>query len=206
MTLHAGDLLYLPRGVVHQAICTEAAFSTHLTLSTYQRHAWTDLLSTLLPRLLEDATNASLPLRRGLPLGFLSEAGSGAASTPRAAELAAQTADMLRRLADHLSPRHVHEAVDEIGADFMRNRLPPPPAAASAGGGGGSSEAPVRSDVLVRLCAPQYRRLVLGGERGEGGEYVQLMHCLQVRRPGCCAALAGADALPPPSPLLLLHA
>ena len=74
----------------------------------------------------------------------------------------------------------------------MRNRLPPPPAAATAtdgtsgSGGGGRGAAPIAPGVLVRLCAPQYRRLVLGSEDSEGCEYVQLMHCLKVRR--ACSA------------------
>jgi hypothetical protein len=45
LTLHPGDLLYLPRGVVHQALAQEDGHSLHLTFSTYQRHTWRDLLA-----------------------------------------------------------------------------------------------------------------------------------------------------------------
>ena len=87
----------------------------------------------------------------------------------------------------------VHEAADEIGADFMQNRLPPlkvasgegaggrgaaydggtrlsvgpPPAAAAAGG----------YELELRLCAPSVRRMVLGSDP-EGSAYVQLQHCV----------------------------
>ena len=44
LTLHAGDLLYLPRGVVHQALAQADGHSLHLTFSTYQRHTWRELL------------------------------------------------------------------------------------------------------------------------------------------------------------------
>lgn len=44
LTLHAGDLLYLPRGVVHQALAQADSHSLHLTFSTYQRHTWRELL------------------------------------------------------------------------------------------------------------------------------------------------------------------
>ena len=44
LTLHAGDLLYLPRGVVHQALAQASGHSLHLTFSTYQRHTWRELL------------------------------------------------------------------------------------------------------------------------------------------------------------------
>ena len=36
VTLAQGDLLYLPRGFVHEAAAARGGFSTHLTLSTYQ--------------------------------------------------------------------------------------------------------------------------------------------------------------------------
>jgi hypothetical protein len=45
-TLHPGDVMYFPRGVVHQALAQDGscAHSLHLTFSTYQRHTWRDLL------------------------------------------------------------------------------------------------------------------------------------------------------------------
>ncbi len=52
LTLRAGDVLYLPRGVVHQALAQRASHSLHLTFSTYQQHTWRDLL----------AADATLPL------------------------------------------------------------------------------------------------------------------------------------------------
>ena len=45
ITLKKGDLLYLPRGVVHQALAQSDGHSLHLTFSTYQRHTWRDLLA-----------------------------------------------------------------------------------------------------------------------------------------------------------------
>ena len=42
--LAPGDVLYFPRGTVHQAMAQDASHSLHLTFSTYQRHTWRDLL------------------------------------------------------------------------------------------------------------------------------------------------------------------
>ena len=39
VTLKAGDVLYFPRGTIHEAE-TSAQVSTHITLSTYQHFAW----------------------------------------------------------------------------------------------------------------------------------------------------------------------
>ncbi|KAL3217880.1 hypothetical protein MRX96_031986 [Rhipicephalus microplus] len=38
--LEPGDLLYFPRGIIHQAYTPEDTHSLHLTLSTYQRNTW----------------------------------------------------------------------------------------------------------------------------------------------------------------------
>ena len=37
--LHAGDMLYFPRGWVHQANATDR-HSLHITVSTYQDNSW----------------------------------------------------------------------------------------------------------------------------------------------------------------------
>lgn len=203
VVLSPGDLLYMPRGVIHQAVSLEDASSTHLTLSTYQRHAWADLVGHMLPRLLERASSISLDLRRGLPIQCLQAAGSaarlagrGVSGSTAAFEAAAGAA--LQQVLEAASRPEVlaelvHEAADEIGADFMQNRLPPlkvssgewagargaaydggtrlsvgpPPAAAAAGG----------YELELRLCAPSVRRMVLGRDP-EGTAYVQLQHCV----------------------------
>lgn len=80
--MHPGDVLYLPRGTVHQATA-QSADSCHLTLSTYQRWTYGDLLSHMLQAAivqggaggngeqLDDALSLPLSLRKGLPLGHL---------------------------------------------------------------------------------------------------------------------------------------
>lgn len=45
--LKEGDVLYMPKGIVHQAKAQEVD-SVHLTISTYQRWSWGDLLSTMI--------------------------------------------------------------------------------------------------------------------------------------------------------------
>lgn len=44
VTLEQGDLLYFPRGWIHQAVTSGAAVSHHVTLSTYQKHSYKALL------------------------------------------------------------------------------------------------------------------------------------------------------------------
>lgn len=42
--LRPGDLLYLPRGTIHQAAALEGHHSMHLTVSAEQRHTWGDFM------------------------------------------------------------------------------------------------------------------------------------------------------------------
>lgn len=79
VTLGPGDLLYMPRGWIHQA-CTlpegdggKKLHSLHLTVSAMQQWAWADLLEILLPEALRAATCSDVytSLREGLPPRFL---------------------------------------------------------------------------------------------------------------------------------------
>jgi ribosomal protein L16 Arg81 hydroxylase len=80
VTLEEGDLLYMPRGWIHQA-CTlkdNNGHSLHLTVSAMQQWAWADLLDMVMPEALE-ATSLSetySSLRQGLPRGFMDYMGA----------------------------------------------------------------------------------------------------------------------------------
>ncbi|KAA0708234.1 Ribosomal oxygenase 1 [Triplophysa tibetana] len=50
VVLEAGDLLYFPRGFIHQGDCLPDAHSLHITVSSYQRNSWGDLLLKEDPR------------------------------------------------------------------------------------------------------------------------------------------------------------
>lgn len=64
LDLHPGDMIYVPRGVMHDAATTEAD-SCHITLGVLPT-SWTDLLLEAVARVaLEDAE-----LRRSLPVGY----------------------------------------------------------------------------------------------------------------------------------------
>lgn len=46
--LNVGDVLYMPRGTVHQAVAADEGDSDHLTISTYQRSSYADLATHML--------------------------------------------------------------------------------------------------------------------------------------------------------------
>jgi Cupin superfamily protein len=87
VVLEPGDMLYLPRGWVHQGITLPGTgtstnddndHSLHLTVSAYQNWAWVDYLEILLPEALQAAATSdkSILLRSGLPRNFLNYMGS----------------------------------------------------------------------------------------------------------------------------------
>lgn len=50
VVLEAGDLLYFPRGFIHQGDCLPDAYSLHITISSYQKNSWGDLLQRVTHR------------------------------------------------------------------------------------------------------------------------------------------------------------
>jgi hypothetical protein len=84
VVLEQGDVLYMPRGWIHQA-CTlpetegneNQQHSLHLTISTMQQWAWVDLMEIVLPAALQAvATGDSTVLRESLPKNFLEYMGA----------------------------------------------------------------------------------------------------------------------------------
>jgi ribosomal protein L16 Arg81 hydroxylase len=62
--LRAGDLLYLPRGVVHEALATDSS-SLHLTIGVHHV-TWTNIIQTAV----EEAAEQNIAFRKSLPFGF----------------------------------------------------------------------------------------------------------------------------------------
>lgn len=116
--MQEGDLLYFPRGTVHQAHTLPGTHSTHLTISTYQKMAWSDLLLDVLPGLLSDSSRSVERLRQGLPPRLLL---GGCDHGNTRTQLAAH----LRHLADRVETHTGEMSSAGLKRDFITNRLPP---------------------------------------------------------------------------------
>ncbi|XP_078088687.1 ribosomal oxygenase 2 isoform X1 [Mustelus asterias] len=117
-TLKPGDLLYFPRGTIHQADTpTGGSHSTHITISTYQNNTWGDYLLDVIPWLVYDTMKEDIELSRGLPRQYLMQMGS---STDSARKLS----EFLRGLADQVENGKETRS-SEMKKDFILNRLPP---------------------------------------------------------------------------------
>ncbi|XP_018424327.1 PREDICTED: bifunctional lysine-specific demethylase and histidyl-hydroxylase MINA [Nanorana parkeri] len=115
--LKEGDMLYFPRGVIHQADTPAgSSHSTHVTISAYQNTSWADYLQDLMPALLRDAAKENVDLRKGIPLQQLLRVGPTSAGST----LAGLLKDLANRIDGGCQLRTC-----EMLRDFMGHRLPP---------------------------------------------------------------------------------
>jgi len=124
LDLEPGDMLYLPRGTVHQGNCLETEHSMHITISACQLNSWTDLLEKLLPAALASAAAEDVEFRRGLPRDFLHTMGvarEGEKSEART-KFTEKVAQMIGKLVKYAP---VDAACDQLGKRLMGDVLPP---------------------------------------------------------------------------------
>ncbi|KAM6202009.1 ribosomal oxygenase 1 [Rhynchocyon petersi] len=122
--LEPGDLLYFPRGFIHQAECQDGVHSLHLTLSTYQRNTWGDFLEAVLPLAIQAAMEENVEFRRGLPRDFMDYMGAQHSDSkdPRRTAFMEKVRVLVARLG-HFAP--VDAVADQRAKDFIHDSLPP---------------------------------------------------------------------------------
>lgn len=107
--LNAGDTVYIPRGMMHDAESFEDEASLHITLGLVTK-TWADLV-------LESISKAALDhegLRRALPPGF---ANADFDREPARA----QFAEFIREIAD---AAELDEPLDVVAEDYLKSRVP----------------------------------------------------------------------------------
>ncbi|XP_069017829.1 ribosomal oxygenase 1 isoform X2 [Embiotoca jacksoni] len=124
VVLEAGDLLYFPRGFIHQGNCLPDAHSMHITISSYQKNSWGDLLQRVVPAALEIAMEEDVEFRKGLPLDYLTYMGvqNSDKDDPRRPKFFSQIESLMMKLTNYAP---VDAAVDQKARDFLHDCLPP---------------------------------------------------------------------------------
>ncbi|KAI4463318.1 mina53 myc induced nuclear antigen [Holotrichia oblita] len=114
LTLHAGDLLYFPRGFIHEASTDSDAHSLHITVSVYQNTSYVDLLEKLLPNAIKKASENDISFRKGLPLNYLKHIGmiNSNKKSPERTEILNNVKELIYKLVDYAS---VDMAADQMG-------------------------------------------------------------------------------------------
>ncbi|XP_022622450.1 ribosomal oxygenase 1 isoform X1 [Seriola dumerili] len=124
VVLEAGDLLYFPRGFIHQGDCLPDAHSLHITISSYQKNSWGDLLQKVVPAALEIAMEEDVEFRQGLPLDYLTYMGvqNSDKDDPRRSKFFSRIESLMKKLINYAP---VDAAVDQKARDFLHDCLPP---------------------------------------------------------------------------------
>ncbi|XP_037813412.1 bifunctional lysine-specific demethylase and histidyl-hydroxylase NO66 isoform X2 [Lucilia sericata] len=126
--LEPGDVLYFPRGTIHQA-CTEPGYhSLHITLSVYQKQSFADLFEKMLPLMLQKAIASSVDLRRGLPLHAWQHAGIAYSDndTKERADLTKKVTQLMHKCLRDLPLQEIMDAgIDQLAKKFQHEALPP---------------------------------------------------------------------------------
>lgn len=126
--LEAGDLLYFPRGYIHQATTLEDFHSLHITVSVYQKQTFGDLLETLIPMALKEAINENVDLRRGLPLNIWQRLGVVNSDTyyPERDSIVKQIRSCFEKVCRYVkTDTNLDNAVDQMALRYQYDALPP---------------------------------------------------------------------------------
>ncbi len=110
ITLNAGDMLYIPRGIPHEAVTTDES-SLHLTIGVYPTQ-WIDVLT----KSLDQITNTQVALRQSLPVGFLN---------PENQEWPEEILHTLSELLHNaLQPKQLKQTMQHLGEAFKVDHKP----------------------------------------------------------------------------------
>ncbi|EFC42938.1 predicted protein [Naegleria gruberi] len=119
--LKPGDMLYVPKGVIHQAVTSQDQHSLHITVSTSHLMSWTDYLEKALPLALQMATENHVDLRTALPKDFKEYMGTNIAECedPRREEFILKCSEMVGLVMNSIP---MDQAADEMVKKFMHDR------------------------------------------------------------------------------------
>uniref|UniRef100_A0A3P8VBB7 Bifunctional lysine-specific demethylase and histidyl-hydroxylase n=1 Tax=Cynoglossus semilaevis TaxID=244447 RepID=A0A3P8VBB7_CYNSE len=155
--LKAGDLLYFPRGTIHQASTPAGVeHSTHLTLISQvnnNNRSWGDLLLDTFPSMLYDSSRTDVSLREGVSRKLLLGGGDGGDSSRR-------LVSSLRSLADRLERGGL-----EVRSTHMKSPHDPPATVRPAG-----DEATELVVFVLHSLKNNRQRHMMGGADDEGEE------------------------------------
>ncbi|KAI1719545.1 cupin superfamily protein [Ditylenchus destructor] len=126
--LEAGDLLYLPRGFIHQAKTDAQIHSHHVTVSVCRNFTYSHVLQNGLTQYLEAMTERSQQLRKSLPPMLLDMIGTAdvdySSEEHFEKKLVHPCRQFLKSMVNNFS-QFLPSLVDLSAQEFMRTALPP---------------------------------------------------------------------------------
>lgn len=123
--LYPGDMLYFPRGWIHQARTVTNQHSLHITLSVYQNTAYADLFEIMMKQALKQAFESNVSFRSGLPLDIWNHFGQTYAELDTDGRRN-QIGNHIKKLFKDIEPYlNVDDAVDTLALKYQHDALPP---------------------------------------------------------------------------------
>ncbi|CAG2193440.1 NO66 [Mytilus edulis] len=124
VVLEPGDLLYFPRGVIHQGKALEDTHSLHITVSCFQKNTWGDLMEKLMPRALQVAIEEDVDFRKGLPRDYMEVMGiaNSDIDSPQRKVFLRKIQQLMTKL---ISYAPVDSACDQLSKHYIHDSLPP---------------------------------------------------------------------------------
>lgn len=124
--LKTGDILYFPRGTIHQAQTVQGHNSLHITLSVYQKTAYADLFEELMKKTLQTTFTNNIDHRRGLPLDIWHHFGIAHEGNVDKAARRLQIENHIKGLFnDFIQNIDIDDAVDKLAIKYQHEALPP---------------------------------------------------------------------------------
>jgi len=122
--LEPGDLLYFPRGFIHEGRTSANEHSLHITISCSQKHTFGDLFETLIPQAISVAMQEDLDYRESLPISYLNYMGlvNQESNDRRRDEFLNKVKNLFSKLINYVN---VDLAVDHFSKEFIHSALPP---------------------------------------------------------------------------------
>ncbi|CAL1268740.1 unnamed protein product [Larinioides sclopetarius] len=122
--LNPGDMLYFPRGYIHQAKAAPGMHSLHLTLSTNQLNTWGDFLENALTNAIEDAMENDVEFRKSIPKDYLNYMGRIYSDTDskERQDFQKKASSLIEKTLQYVS---VDFAADAHGISFIHGSMPP---------------------------------------------------------------------------------
>lgn len=188
--LEPGDMLYLPRGAIHQADCpgsdecadVDKAASLHVTISAYQKWTWADYLINSFTAAIQSAATSNVSLRRTLPHRFTEYI--GVSKTERQEEHRQAFDRAVQKAVKTLARAYpIDTGADTLAEHFMRSRLPPPPYLTSSPRRAKRRRTNMAGADKVRATGRGFARVIMGED-----SLPRLIHCMDNARDATEAA------------------
>uniref|UniRef100_A0A914CY78 Bifunctional lysine-specific demethylase and histidyl-hydroxylase n=1 Tax=Acrobeloides nanus TaxID=290746 RepID=A0A914CY78_9BILA len=126
--LEQGDVLYIPRGFIHQAFTDEKSHSHHVTVSVNRKIAFVDMIEKILPDVVNLVAEQNKEMRFSLPPNAFDMAGvidmrydNEEAAEQRILNPLVSVAKNIQKAVTE----YFEAGVDQMALEFMKTTLPP---------------------------------------------------------------------------------